>query len=101
MVSQAKSLIGSTWGDVVSFAGTSSVQLLGGTQSPADPAALDSLYNFDALLQYVVGIYGSQDPTTSATPSLPIVATQGEVTLYNAHGSVPLNPSYPTFVIVD
>ena len=67
------------------------------------PTALDSLYNFDALLQYVVGVYGTASPA-AATPSFPVVASEGEVTLYNANvnggQAVPLNSSYPTFVII-
>jgi len=104
MVSQAASLMGGTWGDVVSFIGNNSVQLLANAASQVNPNATDSLYNFDGLLQYAVGVYGSTMPA-SATPSFPVVASQGDITIYNANldGSgkaLPLNASYPTFVII-
>jgi hypothetical protein len=103
MVAQAAPLIGSTWGQVVSFVGQNSLQLLENT-AQADPSAVNRLYDFDCLLQYVVGIYGAPSPGGS-TPSQPELAKQGEITLYDAqvddHGNaVPLNPTYPTFVLV-
>ncbi len=104
MVGQAQALLGSTWGDVVSFVGADSIQLLENTSNATDPNALNSLYNFDALLQYVVGVYGSTSPT-SATPPYPVIASEGDVTVYNANidasgNPVPLQSSYPTFVII-
>ena len=103
-VSQAESLMGGTWGSVVSSLDADSVQLLENASDQANPNAADSLYNFDALLQYVVGVYGSTNPA-SQTPSLPVVGSQGEVTLYNGNvnasgNPVPLNSSDPTFVLI-
>ncbi len=104
MVNQAAPLLGSTWGAVVSSIDNDTVQLVKNTPPAGDSAALDSLYNFDALLQYAVGVYGSAPPAP-VTPSFPVIASEGEVTVYNAHvnGSgnpLPLNPSYPTFVLI-
>jgi hypothetical protein len=104
MVSQAAPLMGSTWGAVVSFLDANSVQLVENTTAPADPGEMNSLYNFDALLQYAVAVYGSASPAPT-TPSFPVVAPEGEVTVYNANvdGSgnpLPLNASYPTFVLI-
>jgi hypothetical protein len=102
MVAQASPLIGSTWGDVVSFIGTKSVQLE--EAANANSIVGNNLYNFDALLQYDVGIYGTTPPS-GTTPSFPVLASEGEVTVYDAKvdGSghaLPLNPAYPTFVII-
>ncbi len=104
LVSQAAPVLGSTWGDVVSFLDSNSVQLLKNTAGQGSPAAMNSLFNFDALLQYAVGIYGSTPPAPS-TPSFPVLASEGEVSVYNAHvdGSgnpLPLDPNYPTFVLI-
>jgi hypothetical protein len=99
-VGTAAAVMGSTWGSVVSFLGNDGVQLL----KNAGAAAGGSLYDFDALLQSVVGVYGSASPT-AVTPPFPVVASEGEVTLYNAHldgsgNAVALNPAWPTYVIV-
>ena len=104
VVAQAEAAMGDTWGSVVSFLGTSSVLLAIDQPGQTDPMAAEGLFNFDALLQYVVGTYGSTSPA-AAVPSLPIVASQGQVTLYNGNldGSgnpAPLNQSFPTFVLV-
>jgi hypothetical protein len=102
-VSKAASLLGSTWGAVVSALDNDSVQLLKDA-SRASATAGNGLYSFDALLQYAVGVYGSTPPAGSA-PSFQVVGSEGEVTVYNAHvdGSgnpLPLNPSWPTYVLV-
>jgi hypothetical protein len=104
MVAQAQGLMGSTWGSVVSFLDSRSVQLVKNTATPVDPSAFGSLYNFDGLLQYAIGIYGLPWPG-GTTPNLPVLGALGEVTLYNAHVDgagkpIALNNSYPTFVIV-
>jgi hypothetical protein len=104
MVAQAEGVMGNTWGSVVGFLGTSTVQLLMNQAAQTSPTTADGLYDLAALLQYAVGIYGSASPSAS-TPSLPVVATQGQATLYNGNldGSgnpVPLDGTYPTFVIV-
>ncbi len=104
MVAQAAPLMGSTWGSVVSFLDNDSVQLVKNSAASVDPSALNSLYNFDALLQYAIGIYGVTRPAAT-TPAFPVIGSQGEVTLYdgNVDGSgnpIPLNSSYPTFVII-
>jgi hypothetical protein len=104
MVSAAESLMGGTWGSVVSFLDNNSVQILEHAANQTSGNAADSLYNFDGLLQYVVGVYGSTNPS-STTPNLPVVASQGEVTLYNGNvnasgNPIPLNSSYPTYILI-
>ena len=82
----------------MSFLDANSVQLVKNAGSQTDPNALNSLYNFPGLLQYVVGVYGATSPAASA-PSFPVVAANGDVTVYNANAA-PLNSSYPTFVLI-
>ena len=103
-VSKAAPLLGSTWGAVVASLGNESVQLLKDASRAAATAG-DSLYDFDALLQYAVGVYGSTPPAAVA-PSFQVLGSQGEVTVYNAHvdgsgNALPLNSSWPTYVLVD
>ncbi len=104
LVSQAKPLLGATWGEVVASLDKDSIQLLKNVAGPADPNASNRVADFCALLQYAVGVYGAAAPAV-VTPPLPVVASQGEVTLYNARvdgsgNAIALNPSYPTFVLV-
>ena len=103
MVTRPPLLMGSTWGSVVSFLRNDSVQLLEHA-GPGPRRRLNSLYNFDALLQYAVGVYGAGS-SSGSTPSYPSLGSKGEVTVYNAHqdGSgnpIAPNPAYPTFVLV-
>jgi hypothetical protein len=104
MVSQAAPVLGSTWGAVVTSLDNDSVQLVKNIHNAADVSSFNSLYNFDVLLQYAVGVYGLP-MTAPTTPNLTVAATLGEVNVYNGNvGSdgnpVPLNSTYPTFVII-
>jgi hypothetical protein len=104
MVAQAQIDMGSTWGSVLAFLDDNSVQLLGSQTADASPGALGRLADFDALLQYAVGIYGAP-PAAPGTPAFPVLGSEGGVTLYNAHldgsgNQLPLNSSYPTYVLV-
>ncbi|MFO0878902.1 MAG: CARDB domain-containing protein [Gemmataceae bacterium] len=103
MVQQASPTIGATWGEVVTFLNTNSIQLVKNAGADTDPAAEASLYDFNGLLQYAVGIYGTAH-ASGAEPSLPLVSTNGEVRLYNgninAGSPVPLNGTWPTVVLV-
>ncbi|MFO0805191.1 MAG: CARDB domain-containing protein [Gemmataceae bacterium] len=104
MVNQARGVMGSTWGSVVNFLGTNGIRLLLNRADRTDPTTAAGPYNFVALLQYAVGVYGSAT-ASPATPNLPVVASEGQVTIYNGNldGSGnprTLNPSYPTFVLV-
>ncbi len=104
MVSQAQTLMGTSWGNIIAFLDNNSVQLLKDTTSQSSINAMNGLYNFDTLVQYVVGFYGSTNPSPT-TPNLPAIASLGEVTLYDGKvdvsgNPVPLNSSYPTFILI-
>ncbi len=104
MVRQAAPILGSTWGEVIHSLGEQTVQLVMGSTLNSDPAFANSLYNFNGLLQYAVGIYGTTHAAPS-TPSYPEFASLGQIKLFNGNVDAagipkPLDVAYPTVVLI-
>ena len=104
MVAQAAPIMGSTWGAVSSFVGSKSIQLLADAGPNADATTNAGLYNFDALLQYVVGVYERTAPV-DPPPTGSVIASNGQVTVYNANvdtngNTIPFNSALPTFLLI-
>ncbi len=104
MVASAAPVMGSTWGAVTSYIGLDSIQLLADSGPDSNVTTSASLSNFDALLQYVVGVVGAPSPVDPPAP-YPVVGSDDQVTIFNAHTNaggnpIAINGTWPTFLII-